>query len=808
MSQKEFLLELEQTCAVKEPIFINSRDSWDVPDSALKWAKDLMNLPSIGRYRLTLENSDVSELWFDLEAPEGSKFSDLAKLALTTIKLIQSFGIKQEYIYKKLSGHGIHIQVFILGLRSTDQLLMLAKVIHQKLPMSKTHSLGSDSRCLVKHQKIREFGGENGEHYTTAVKLKDLQSAKRKKKYPINKKADAVVYPKIKVFECTSQMIRRMHELEGEFIFEEEKKTYGTEMDYDKDGDVQSLYKCPTIKRIANKAKTEEHITHMERLGIATVFMPYGEEGLKEIHKIIGYCKDYKLDNGIYTQWVIDDLKKRGYKPMRCETFRERVGCPEDCKGSGGKSPFKFAWSPITLEELKKSYRKWLCLTTPKGNEDAEILDSTMAVAKDRELAGDPVWTYLVAESGGTKTEIIRALNAWNVEAIDTLTAHTLISGKIIKDPKTGKMRPVKGLLSRLNGKILTIKDFTIVLQGDPRERYVIFSQFRGAYDGYYASSYGTWDKPIKLDVEFTVLAGVTPVIDIHSNLAAILGERFLKIRHEVDREKAARKAMENTGKEKQMRKELVSKTKRFLANLKMYDPKMPEEIFEAILNLSLFIAQIRMPIPYNIKAQATAGIPVYFETKPEYATRLGKQLLKFSKLISIVRQKPKVDWKDYGTTLRIGFDTAPQNRLKLILYLYFNPNQSASEISHGLEWYLNKTRRVVAELTTLWQVLKRVENPYSDPLNLHPTLKKYMKGMLTKVGESVYSNDLLLFLLKKKRTFTTLKGVNIKGVNELDEFTIDRAYTTVAENHVNDFAVDELYAIVKEKLRNSVTIG
>ena len=753
MDQKTWLIQFEKTCGVKRPIFLNTVDTWEYPDKSLKRASELTASPAIGRRKLTLQNSTVTELWMDIDNKNG-KFKDLKKLVEKVYKTLLKFTIPPECIYIKSSGRGFHFEVFAKGIRGETQYSQIISTISNTLPKSIAHSLGVDTRSKVELTRIRMFGAKNEKHYCSLIALDQL---KRKKKYPTVKKPEGVVYPKIKLFKVTPEFIRKIHEVETEV----KTKAIGTskETDFELDGEIENLYKCPVIAKLAEKAKTEHHLTHPERLFILQEFSYFGEGGRQEVHKIMRDCSDYSES---YTEKMIDDLMRVGRKPITHKWAQEMIGCPADCKYKNfGKSPIKLAWTPLTLESLKNTYRKWLSLTTPQGDEDAEIVDIIMAIALDRELAGDPVWLYFVAESGGTKTEIIRALNNWKVVPVDSLTSHTLVSGKVIKDPETGKLRPIKGLLSRLDGKILTIKDFTIVLTADPRERYMIFSQFRGAYDGYYAATYGTWDKPIKLNVTFTMLAGVTSIIDIHNNLSVILGERFLKVRHKLHREKAAKKAMDNMGKEKEMRRELQTKTKRFLAGVKIRDPAVPKEIFESILNLALFVAQIRMPLPHRTKMEAMAGMTPQFETRPEYATRIGKQLLKFSKLIAMARNKETVDWDDYKTVLRVGFNTCPQKRLKAVLYLYFNPEKSIIEIANGLHWYFNKTKRTMSELSVLWNVLKHTEDIRSDPLDITPTLRKYLKSTLTQVVEGTLLLRLVGVVYNTQNTLTYPKFVN-----------------------------------------------
>lgn len=771
MNQKQFLLELEQTCGVNKPVFLNSRDSWEIPDTALKWAKDLVNLPSIGRYRLTLENSEVCELWFDLEIPEDKQFKNLADLALQTVKLIKTFGIAQEYIHKKLSGHGIHIQVFISGLRNTQQLKLLAKSIHQKLPASKTHSLGSDPRCLVMNQKIREFGGENGEHYTTAINIKDLQKATRKVKYPTNKKAQNVVYPKIKVFKCTKQMINRMHELEAEFELEKEVNVYGSsEVDYDKDGDIQNLYKCPVITKLAEKVKTEKHLTHAERLAVCQTFICFGQDGQDEIHKILSQCGDYSKE---YTQWVIDDNKKRGYRPFTCNWIKEQVGCPEGCEGSGGKSPFKFAWSAIPLKHVLDAYEKVLVLHP----EDRELLEICMAVMLDPRMEGDLAWLFLVAPSSSGKTVIINTLHnpKWSIKK-DFITDKTFISGKTYKDRETGEEIPIEGLLPKLHRKTLLIKEFTTQLMRGEAIRNSIFGQLRAIYDEEFDVAFGSFDcskiPESWKHVRMGFLAGCTPFIDRYSTLNVILGERYLKVRmHEPDRVKASIRAAKNALKFKKSIEKLRRIVTRFLSNIEIpTESGISDEYLKRCVYLAEVIVLTRKPVTVR---ESTLGLKTYqYDDSTELSTRLVQQLIRLGTMLGAIRG---TGWDEaiFQTLVRVGFDTLIPSRAVIIKYLYTQKQLvTESDIRRELKWGHHRVRNHLQKMVFINAVIEEDIKQYK----LHPKIRKYL--------------DLVRYCKRRGTKIVTSTTVNKKHIGDiltlpnqkLDSFNLNKAYAAIDE--------------------------
>jgi len=766
MNQKEFLFELEQTCGVNKSAFLDTGDTWEYPEGRLKRAKDLTNLPVIGRYRLTLENSKVSELWFDLEIPEDKEFKELAKLTLDAIEIIKSFGITDEYIYVKLSGHGIHIQVFISGLRGWTQLKALAKVIHQKLPMSKAHSLGSDPRCLVEHQKIREFGAQNGEHFTTLYKIDDLRKAKRKKKYPINKKAEAVVYPKIKVFECTKQMINRIHELEGEFELSKETETYGSEVDYDKDGDIQNLYKCFTIARLAEKAK-KGHLTHAERLAICQTFICFGEDGQDEIHKILSQCEDYSKE---YTQWVIEDNKKRGYRPFTCQWIKDHVDCPEGCKGSGGKSPFKFAWKPLSLKEIIEEYRKILVL----HDEDEMLIEVCLALILDTKISGDLVWLFLVAPPSSGKTVILNSLHnpAWSIKT-DSITARTLVTGKTRKEPKTGEDIPIEGLLPKLHLKTLIIKDFTTQLMRGEDVRKEIFGQLRAIYDEEYAQFFGSFDiKHIPehwKHVRMGFLAGCTQYLDRYGTLNKILGERYLKIRLKTpDILKSLDLALSFTGTLKRHEKILRKKVTRFLSNLEIPPESdlfaIPKEYRDMVKYLAWAIVLIRKPVS---EREALTGIRILqTEEDTERPMRLAKQFARLGMMLRVVKET-KWTLTIMRTIQRVAFDTLHPSRAKIVDYLYgTNKPATENEIRTHLHWGHQRIRMALRKMA-----YGRIVIEENQQYTLDPTIRRLLNKSRLQV--------LPLYHYKKSRIVDTTTKLHAPHVQAPDGKLILKRHDT-----------------------------
>jgi hypothetical protein len=130
-------------------------------------------------------------------------------------------------------------------------------------------------------------------------------------------------------------------------------------------------------------------------------------------------------------------------------------------------------------QAVRELYAGWLHLP------DLDIIDVLFGTALANRLSGDPLWMFLIAPAGGTKTEFCMSLSECScVECLSSLTPHTLVSGANFGggDPS---------LLPRLRDRILVIKDFTTILNLHPTDREAIFGILRDAYDGEFTKSFG-----------------------------------------------------------------------------------------------------------------------------------------------------------------------------------------------------------------------------------------------------------------------------------------------------------------------------
>lgn len=359
-------------------------------------------------------------------------------------------------------------------------------------------------------------------------------------------------------------------------------------------------------------------------------------------------------------------------------------------------------------ERYLEALSKWLYL------EDYQAIDIIMATALSIHLPGDPVWLFIIAPAGSTKTELLRAFSGEQIYSISTLTPQTLISG-------------LKGsgnvdLLPKLDGKVLIIKDFTSILSKKSEDQTAIFADLREAYDGYLEKSFGSGAGTKRYHSRFGLIAGVTGVIDMYRVVHSLLGERFLKCRLRTTAEAAINRAGDLAGQEEEMRKVLAEATIDCLAYYTMLIEKQPcitveKQIHEKLKSLANITAKLRSEVARDRYHK------VLFQPQTEVGTRLTKQLLKLGRALAIFYGHANVGEKEYEVLLRIAKDSIPSQRMQLVLALVGTepidtkaagnkakiPTDTARELLEDL-WMLKLVNRL-GEATFSWQLIDNINN-------------------------------------------------------------------------------------------------
>jgi hypothetical protein len=307
----------------------------------------------------------------------------------------------------------------------------------------------------------------------------------------------------------------------------------------------------------------------------------------------------------------------------------------------------------------------------------------------------DPVWLMVVSPPGGGKTEIVRTLTGPYIYSVDTLTNKSLVSG--LKE-KGGKQR--SGILGDLDGKVLVIKDLTIMLENQRYGEESVFGQLRAAYDGEYAAVHGSGMKRQAFRSTFGLIAAVTPVIDQYRNIHTSLGERFLTTRiFHSDRLKVITKSRQNTDHKEEQRGELATVVKHAISFYKELGelqgiPEIEEYDLQKIDYLSELIALCRCPVKRDHQHKVVS------DPEPEYGTRIANQLTRLSQMMKLF------EGYEFSKIARVARDSVNQPRIRVLRVLYneYEPGKRVSpwEIFKKSGTAYNTTKEIMEDLSLI----------------------------------------------------------------------------------------------------------
>ena len=354
---------------------------------------------------------------------------------------------------------------------------------------------------------------------------------------------------------------------------------------------------------------------------------------------------------------------------------------------------------PTEIGELRSVYRNWLAIDV-----DIDVLDVILSAVLDRRVSGDPLWLFDVGPPGSTKTEILRSLCALpDVYQISQLTSKTIVSGKEKKDGTV-----VRGIFSRINGKVVIIPELSQILCKSRDERDLIFAQFRDLYDGHMVYGYGTVDEPITVDCRIGLLCGVTSAIDMYGSVHAVLGDRFLKIRPKFNRDLARDRAIQNKEQLERMRRELQAAAVSFFKHLQT--SKLATFTEAQIVKIGLyaeFVAQIRTTVTSQAFREYDTS---EWQPEPEFATRLAQQFKKLAQSVAIIRGHDEITDDDMAAVSRVAMDTCLPNRLQVVRALFYaKEHASIAQIAKTANLSYYKARNSIESLTVIGGILEEV---------------------------------------------------------------------------------------------------
>ncbi len=375
----------------------------------------------------------------------------------------------------------------------------------------------------------------------------------------------------------------------------------------------------------------------------------------------------------------------------------------------------------ITPSEVYKVYNKWLKL------EDNHCLDVMFGSCIANRLDGDPVWIFLVAPSGGTKSVLTMSISeATCAFPCTTLTSASLISGAPNKDGEDPSLIP------KLNEKILIVKDFTTVLSAPEMERDSIFGILRDVYDGKIEKYFGTGTAR-EYSAYFGIVAGVTPAIDKYTEQYTSVGERFLKYNIPVpaNTEELVYKALMNSNKETTMKQELEDIGSAVLAYNYMDKPlpEMNDEIAEKVVCLAIWVANTRGAVMRDRFSKEVTHMPYQ-----ELGTRLAKQFHKLMSGIAMFHGRTEITQYELDMIKDVALSTIPR-KLKLALVPFIENPETTTTI-HTLTQTTGLpegTTRAILENLSVLKIIQKIDKVGTSKPTQTYILNEYAKTLMIK---------------------------------------------------------------------------
>ena len=339
-----------------------------------------------------------------------------------------------------------------------------------------------------------------------------------------------------------------------------------------------------------------------------------------------------------------------------------------------------------TLSDIKRAYSDLIHL------EDDSILDIVYGAVIASQLPGDAICLYIVGPPSVGKTEIIRAFLEYpRSHHLSSLTPNTFMSGFSNHKGETS-------LLLRLSngGKnIIFLKDFTSILTMRAENRAEIASQVREIIDGYYCRETGGEKNRIEWKGKLSFIAGVTKAIERESEVATIMGERFLltRIRCNNSQMDCLTKAVETVGREESYRQRISDLTLDLVTNLPLgHIMTYPEPLLRQVKAAAIFLSNMRCHVPRTYNGQ----VDLSYSAEPEGPVRILKQLLQIGRGIGAIHGKLDADQPLIKLLLTVVSDSMPSIRWELISYLWRECGASGELQTTTISNYLGKPRQSV----------------------------------------------------------------------------------------------------------------
>lgn len=335
------------------------------------------------------------------------------------------------------------------------------------------------------------------------------------------------------------------------------------------------------------------------------------------------------------------------------------------------------AAAAISLESAHAVFRRWL------GDEyDTDALDAMLATVAVEKFddGSDPIWLLLISGPGNAKTETVQALDGIGAVVASSISSDAAL---LSATPKKDRAKNATGGLLRKIGDrgVLVIKDVTSILSMDRNMRARVLAALREVYDGRWVRDVGTdGGRTIPWTGRICVVGAVTTAWDTAHSVISTMGDRFVLLRIDSagkGRQAAGRKAIGNTGFEKQMRGELAEAVAGVILGMDSVPVIITADETDALLDAADLVTKARTGVECDYRGDVVDA------HAPEMPTRFAKQLAQ------IVRGSVAIGMgrvQALRLAIRCARDSMPPLRLAIIDDLAENPGSTTSDVRRRLD--------------------------------------------------------------------------------------------------------------------------
>jgi hypothetical protein len=342
-----------------------------------------------------------------------------------------------------------------------------------------------------------------------------------------------------------------------------------------------------------------------------------------------------------------------------------------------------------TLADLHTACRKWF------GDEyDLDAANATAAAAASERISGDPLWLIIISGPGAAKTETVQSLQGAGAHVTSTIQSE----GALLSATRPLKRKPsTGGLLRKIGARgVLVIKDVTSILSSDRNVRASVLAAIREVYDGRWERNVGSdGGQTLTWVGRIVIIGAVTTAWDAAHSVVAAMGDRFvlLRINSSTGRKPSGRRAIRNTGIEKQMREELAAAMGGLVAHASTEDVQLTEDEIDQLLNAADIVTMARTAVERDYRGD------VIDAHAPEMPTRFAKQL------VQMVKGAVAIDMGREAAirlAIRCARDSIPPLRLEILLDVAAHPGSRPADVRRRIGKPWSTTRREMEALTML----------------------------------------------------------------------------------------------------------